>query len=184
MMNTRPRYWRARPGVLEHYGVFHKPALQPEDYVSIATSGRQYPFRYKRVRGEGKKASIFPDLPCGTVGLLMNYPAAEALLPLIKSWVNIQSDVLVEGEPTHILAFVTEVYDAMNPQTTIGRYGESGIWLEVSELHVVGSKIGPSPIFRLATTGVQWDFILSEEIVETIGSIGLTGLTLEEVVVE
>ncbi|WP_291209336.1 hypothetical protein [Hyphomonas sp.] len=114
----------------------------------------------------------------------MNYPAAEALLPLIRPWVNIQSDVLVEGEPTHILAFVTEVYDAMNPQTTIGRYGESGIWLEVSELHLVGSKIGPSPIFRLATTGVQWDFILSEEIVETIGSIGLTGLTLEEVVVE
>ncbi len=185
MMNIRPRYWRARPAVLEHYGVFHKPALQPEDYVSIAMSGRQYPFRYKRVRGEGKKASIFPDLPCGTVGLLMNYPAAEALLPLIKSWVNIQSDVLVEGEPTHILAIVTEVYDAMNAHTTIGRRGErSGIWLEVSEMHLVGSLIGPSPIFRLATTGVKWDFILSEEIFETIRSNGLTGLTLEEVVVE
>jgi len=48
----------------------------------------------------------------------------------------------------------------------------------------VGSRIGTSPIFRLATTGVQWDFILSEEIVETIRSSGLTGLTLEEVVVK
>ena len=72
----------------------------------------------------------------------------------------------------------------MNPQTTIGRYRESGIWLEVSEMQFVGSRISPTPIFRLATTGVQWDFILSEQIVETIRFIGLTGLTFEEVVVE
>ena len=89
-----------------------------------------------------------------------------------------------DEEPTHILACVTEVNDAMNPQTTIGRYRESGIWLEVSEMQFVGSRIGPTPIFRLATTGVQWDFILSEQIVETIRFIGLTGLTFEEVVVE
>ncbi|KCZ98291.1 hypothetical protein HPO_10317 [Hyphomonas polymorpha PS728] len=111
----------------------------------------------------------------------MNFPAAEALLPLIKPWVNIQSDVLVEGEPTHLLAIVTEVYDAMSQQSTIGRYHESGIWLEVNEMHLVGDRIGASPIFRLATAGVQWDFILSEEVVEAIRA---NGLTLDEVVVE
>lgn len=115
----------------------------------------------------------------------MNYPGAEALLPLIKPWVNIQSDVLVDGEPTHLLAIVTEVYDAMDPQTSIGHRGErSGIWLEVNEMHLVGDRIAASPIFRLATAGVQWDFILSEEVVEAIRANGLTGLTLDEVVVE
>ena len=114
----------------------------------------------------------------------MNFPAAETRLPLIKPWVNIQSDVLVDGEPTHLLAIVTEVYDAMSQQSTIGRYHESGIWLEVKEMHLVGDRIAASPIFRLATAGVQWDFILSEEVVEAIRANGLTGLTLDEVVVE
>ena len=115
----------------------------------------------------------------------MNIRAAKALLPLISPWVNIQPDVLVDGQQSHILAIVTQQYDAMNEAASIGKRGvRSGIWLEVEELHLIDSKIGPSPIFRVSTTGLQWDHILSEEIVDAIRTHELTGLTLQEAVVE
>lgn len=114
----------------------------------------------------------------------MNMRAAEALLPLISPWTSIQSDVRMDGRPSHILAIVTHTYDAMNESTSIGKKGQSGIWLEVDELHLIGAKVGPSPIFRVPTVGLQWDHIFSEDIFDAVRKHNLTGLTFQEAVVE
>jgi hypothetical protein len=184
------RYWRARHNIFDYCGVYHKaPPLQNEDVQLIAETGARHAFRYLYTHDDPKRDPSPPrrqtgDFPYCSGGLLMSLRAAEALLPLISPWTSIQSDVLVSGQPSHILAIVTQVYDAMNANATIGRYHQSGIWLEVKELHLIDAKIGPSPIFRVPTTGVQWDHILSEGIVEAIRTHDLTGLTFHEAVVE
>jgi hypothetical protein len=181
------RYWRAKYDILNYSGVYHQaPPLQPEDVQEIAATGARHAFRFLNNNEDPKSPPRpVPDLPFWFGGgLLMNLRAAGVLMPLITPWTNIQSDVLVDGQPSHILAIVTQTYDAVNANTTIGRYHESGIWLEVKELHLIAAEIGPSPIFRVPTTGVQWDHILSEEIVDAIRTHELTGLTLQETVVE
>lgn len=178
------RYWRAKYD-RDVYGMYHEPPPpQPEDVHAIGERGEPHPFRYLSNNNEGGRAAADLPYPFGG-GLLMSIRAAEVLLPLISPWTNIQSDVLVDGQPSHILAIVTQTYDAMNETTSIGkRGGRSGIWLEVKELHLIDAKVGPSPIFRVPNTGVQWDHILSEEIVDAIRAHELTGLTLHEAVVE
>lgn len=177
------RFWRAQHNIRDYYGVYHEaPPQQPEHVLAIGLSGEPHPFRLTwHIGGDRIKTS---DLPYGANGLLMNLKAAGVLLPLLTPWTSIQSDVLVGGQPSHVLAIVTQTYDAMNAETTKGRYHESGIWLEVTELHLVGSKIGPSRIFRVPNAGVQWNYIISDEIVTAIQENGLTGLVLQEVVVE
>jgi hypothetical protein len=176
------RFWRARHNIRDYYGVYHQaPPPQPEDVQAIAQAGTAHAFRFIW-RGDRTASS---DLPFGANGLLMNLRAAGVLLPMLTPWTSIQSDVLVADQHSHVLAVVTQVYDAMNTATTLGRRGSrSGIWIEVSELHLIGSKIGPSPIFRVPNSGVQWDYILSDEIVTAIQANGLTGLQFQEVVVE
>lgn len=181
------RYWRAKHNYFDYCGVYHiAPPPQPEDVLKIAETGAKHAFRYLNTN-EDPKSPPRPmgDFPSAGGGFLMSIRAAEVLLPLISSWANIQSDVLVDGQPSHILAIVTQTYDAMNEVTSIGnRGGRSAIWLEVKELHLIDAKIGPSPIFRVPNVGLQWDHILSEEIVDAIRAHELTGLTLHEAVVE
>ncbi len=182
------RYWRARHNISDYCAAYHQaPPLQNEDVQRIAETGAKHAFRYLNNNEDPKSPpKPMPDMPYPFGGgLLMSIRAAEVLLPLISPWANIQSDVLVDGQPSHILAIVTQTYDAMNEATSIGKRGaRSGIWLEVTELHLIDAKIGPAPIFRATTTGIQWDPILSEEIVDAIRTHELTGLTLHEAVVE
>lgn len=180
----RRRYWRAQYD-LDLYGVYHEPPPpQPEEVHAIGEAGQSHPFRYLSNNPGGTREAA--DLPYAYGGgVLMNLSAAEVLAPLLSPWAAIQSDVLVDGRPTHILAIVNHVYDAMNEAHSIGTRGaQSGIWLAVRELHLFDSGIGPSPIFRLPNHGLQWDHILGEEIVDTIQTHELTGFTLQEVVVE
>jgi hypothetical protein len=178
------RYWRAKYNHIDYCGLYHRaPPPQPEKVQKVAEMGAKWAFRYFNTNKESVKP--IPDLPYSGGGeLVMSLRAAEVLLPLISPWTTIQSDVLVDGKPSHVLAIVTQTYDAMNTQTTVGRYHDSGIWLDVKELHLIDSKIGPSPIFRVPTTGVQWDHFLSEEAVNAIRAHELTGLILHQVIVE
>jgi len=178
------RFWRARYD-RNFYAVYHEPPPpQPEDVQAIGEKGDPHPFRYLSNNREGGRLAADLPYPFGG-GLLMNLRAAEVLLPLISSWTNIQSDVQVDRQPSHILAIVTQVYDAMNESTSVGRRGaRSSIWLDVEELHLSDAKIGPSPIFRVPNAGLQWNHILSEEIVDAVRKNELTGLMLQEAVVE
>lgn len=178
------RYWKAQYD-LDFYGVYHEPPPpQPEEVHAIGAAGRSHPFRYLCNNPGGTRQAADLPYPYGG-GVLMNLRAAEVLLPLLAPWANIQSDVLVNGRPTHILAIVNHVYDAMNEARSLGTRGsQSGIWLSVKDLHLVDAKIGRSPIFRLPNRGLQWDHVLGEEVVNTIQAHQLTGLILQEVVVE
>ncbi len=178
------RYWRALYD-LNFYGAYHEPPPpQPEAVHAIGAAGQSHPFRYlSNNPGETREAADLPYAYGG--GVLMNLRAAEVLLPLLTPWANIQSDVLVDGRSTHILAIVNHIYDAMNEARSSGSRGvRSGIWLAMRELHLVDADIGPSPIFRLPNHGLQWDHVVGEEIVNAILAHKLTGLTLQEAVVE
>lgn len=178
------RYWRAQYD-LDFYGVYHEPPPpQPEEVHAIGEAGQSHPFRYLSNNTGGTRQAADLPYPFGG-GVLMNLRAAEVLLPLLTPWANIQSDVLVDGRPTHVLAIVNHVYDAMDEERSSGSCGvQSGIWLAMRELHLVDADIGPSPIFRLPNHGLQWDHVLGEEIVNAIQAHELTGFTLQEVVVE
>lgn len=179
------RFWLAEHDIFRHHGLYHEPPpLQPEDVLAIAASGRQHPFRFHRNNESmDRRAADLPFTPGGE--LVMTHRAANVLLPVIEPWINVQRDVLVEGRPYHVLAIVTEVYDAMNEATSVGRRGpRSGVWLKVEQLHLIESRIGPSPIFRLPTHGIQWRYILAEPVVDAIRTHRLTGLRLTEAVIE
>jgi hypothetical protein len=176
------RYWRARYD-LDYFGVYHEPPPpQPEEVHAIGEARQIYPFRYLSNNAGGTRKSA--DLPYSYGGgVLMNLRAAEVLLPLLAPWASIQSDVRVDGGPTHVLAIVNHVYDAMNEVHSIGTQGtKSGIWLSVKDLHLFDNNIGPSPIFRLPSRGLQWDHVVGEEIFEAIHAHKLTGMALEEAV--
>ncbi len=180
------RYWRAKYNIFDFRGLYHEPPPPlAEDVLAIGKVGKQHLFRLLSDE-QGEQRRPLADLPFAPGGqFLMNIRAAKALLPLISPWVNIQPDVLVDGQQSHILAIVTQQYDAMNEAASIGKRGvRSGIWLEVEELHLIDAKIGPASIFRVPTTGLQWDHILSEEIADAMRAYELTGLTLQEAVVE
>lgn len=175
----------AEHDIFNYHGLYHEPPPpQPEDLLALAASGREHPFRFRRNNDAmDRRAADLPFSPGGE--LVMTRRAADALLPVIEPWVNVQRDVLVEGRPHHVLAIVTEVYDAMNEATSVGKRGaRSGVWLQVEQLHLIESRIGPSPIFRLPTYGIQWRHILAEPVVDAIRTHRLSGLKLTEAVIE
>lgn len=174
------KFWRSRFN--HEYVSFFQPIhpLQPEELHDLALRNTQFPFQFvmNREGAERPVADISYSF-CG--GMLFGARAYDVLCEKISTFCNIQQNVKVDGKGGFRLVVAKEVYDCFDRVNTIGRYHESGIWLEVTKLSLKSNSIGPANVFRVNEVGIQWSYILDETIVDLIKSSELTGLILDEV---
>lgn len=97
---------------------------------------------------------------CGVIGQILLVVIAIAVTAISGGWAGAAARSLGFAAGTTGNAIVggaiAGAAGSVASTTSVGkRGGRSDIWLEAEELHLIDSKIGPSPIFRATTTGVQ-----------------------------